>query len=831
MQQTGYRYSLLFTVLLLGATAPATAQIAGDGTLPVPTRVTPTSSVDFNITDGTQMGGNLFHSFSQFSVPTLGSAVFNTTQYNGIRNILSRVTGGSVSTIDGVIRIIGSNANLFLLNPNGILFGPNASLQLGGSFLATTSRSIRFADGAEFSANSQTPPLLTMSVPIGVQFGRAPGGIQVAGSSLNNDGNTIGLLGGDITITGGANGLAGNDIVSAAGGRVELGAVADDGFVGLSFVDRGFTLTYDQVKAFRPIQIIQNSPISANDGGSIQVQGSQIRLADGSQLYTINSAASSLPGGALTVNAAESVELLGTGFYGSSGSQLEFSSGLFNQTTGPRNAGTLSVTTKQLIVRDGAFISGSTSRAGQGGNVTVNASDLVEVSGVSATDPTTFFSGISVSSNRNATGQGGNLVINTNRLLVQNGGQISATTFGNGQGGNLIVNANDVQLIGGSASQVNGLFAQAGSSRASVNRPTATGQGGSLTVNTNTLLVQDGSRISTATNTAGAAGNLVINATGSVQVIGRSRSDQSPSLLTASSTQSGSAGNLSVFTRNLTLENGGQITVSGTGTGAAGNLRIDSPFLLLNNKAALTAETKAGQGNITINSSDLRLRWNSLISTNATGTAPGGNITISTKTLVALENSDITANAQNSFGGRVSISAVAIFGTEFRLFLTPGSDITATSALGPQFSGLVTIQTPGINPNQGLGQLKTEVVDVSNLVVPACSPGSQQSSGEFFITGRGGLPPSPTDAVGDSNIQVDLGKPMAPATTGDSSPPSQTSSIAPSGNSTLQASATTPLLQAQGWVINSAGKVMLVTQSPLPSSLPAGGSLPSCNTP
>jgi len=156
---------------------PVQAQITPDGTLPINSIITERENIR-EITGGTQVGQNLFHSFQEFSVPGGITADFQNSP--AIQNIITRITGNSISDINGILKARGS-ANLFLINPNGIRFGETARLQLGGSFFAATASSILFADGTEFSAKKPQSPLLTMSVPIGLQFNAPSGNIEVQG--------------------------------------------------------------------------------------------------------------------------------------------------------------------------------------------------------------------------------------------------------------------------------------------------------------------------------------------------------------------------------------------------------------------------------------------------------------------------------------------------------------------------------------------------------------------------------------------------------------------------------------------------------------------------
>ncbi len=201
--------SLLLPLGIIVWTSCASAQVTLDGSLN--TNISQNGN-HFTITNGSASGTNLFHSFGQFSVPNRGSATFDLIHTPNISTIFSRVTGGSVSHIDGLIQTINSNntVSLFLFNPSGIVFGSRASLNISGSFVGTTAESIKFADGSKFSAtDSTTQPLLTMSTPVGLQLGSNAGAIRTQGTPALNflfrpaqsfKAQTVALIGSEIDL-------------------------------------------------------------------------------------------------------------------------------------------------------------------------------------------------------------------------------------------------------------------------------------------------------------------------------------------------------------------------------------------------------------------------------------------------------------------------------------------------------------------------------------------------------------------------------------------------------------------------------------------------------
>jgi len=367
------------------------------------------------------------------------------------------------------------------------------------------------------------------------------------------------------------------------------------------------------------------------------------------------------------------------------------------------------------------------------------------------------------------------------------------------------------------------------------------GQGGNLTINTKRLIIRDGGALSTealinfeigqqALPVSGAGGNLTINASDSVELIRQG-------FIFADTQGTGTAGNITINTGKLLVQDGSQIGAQslGLGSGNAGNIAVRARVIALENQSQINATTTASQGgNITLQVQDLLLmRQSSFISTTA-GTAQaggdGGNITINAPKgfLVTApnENNDITANAFSGKGGNVTINATGIYwftprsradleqllGTtdpaQLNPSLLPTNDITAISQGNPNLSGRVTLNTPDIDPSRGLVQLPVDLTDASRLIVQTCPTGDSiaKQPNEFIITGRGGLPPTPSEAVNRDAIQVDL-------VTADAVDRPFVSQNEPAQNRPSLPSES-PIVEAQGWQVAADGAVFLVATVP-----------------
>jgi filamentous hemagglutinin family protein len=832
MRQRLYPFGIAtgITLCCLTITNPTQAQIVQDTTLN--TSVTTHGNIT-TIAGGTPVGSNLFHSFDQFSVSNGNTAYFNNT--TDIQNIISRVTGLSTSNIEGTIQANGT-ANLFLLNPNGIIFGSNASLNIGGSFLASTASSLTFADGTEFSATAhQATPLLTISVPIGLQFNGAVGSIRNQSTTRRTDstgaeyavglqvqpGKTLALVGGEVVLEGG--------YLTAEAGRIELGGVAGTAWVSLDPTAQGWVLGYEEIQNFGDIRLAQGASVdtSGQGSGDIHVQGRHVILTEGSQIISTN--LGSEPGGSLTVTASDSVGVSGTSPDGRN-------SGLFAITEAGW-AGNITINTRQLIVQNQAVISTESLSATTegGGNLTVIATESVSLLTDSSLLTQTLESG-----------NAGDLMIETGQLIVRDGAVVSASTFGQGKGGDIRVNASSVDIFGvGFGGISSGLYTFTDSTGHGGNITidtrdfgvadgallnaftTGEGNGGNITVNTNTFAAVNGGQLVTTTRSTspngGNAGNVTVNATDSIILSGSDRTfaeriaqfplrvanEGATSGLFANTTEAstGDGGDVTLNTRQLNIRNDARVTVSSLGTGNAGNLLIIDPSLVKLDQGTLSAETAGEGGNVTIEQGgSIQLRNNSLISAKADGIGNGGNITIDIDTLAALENSDITANALDGKGGNVQITTQA-------LFLSPDSEITASSERG--IDGVVEINRPDVDPNQGLTNLPTEIVDASNQIDQTCAAGGAVASGQshFVITGSGGLPDSPNEALSPDAVWEDL-RFVENRKQSVSQQTVPVEALAATNNQPTTHNRQRTIVEAQGWVLNQKGEVVLTATEP-----------------
>jgi large exoprotein involved in heme utilization and adhesion len=266
----------------------------------------------------------------------------------------------------------------------------------------------------------------------------------------------------------------------------------------------------------------------------------------------------------------------------------------------------------------------------------------------------------------------------------------------------------------------------------------------------------------------------------------------------------GAAGNLSLTTGKLIVRNGATVNVESIGVGNAGTINVVADAIALSNKGSINASTGSGAGgDIDLRARDIQLRGGSLIRTDADSSI-GGNININTGTLLAWENSDITANAIQGSGGRVNVTAKGIFGTQFRYETTPMSDITATSALDPQFNGTVKVDSGEINPAQGLVQLPENFTEASDGIATGC-PADQGNY--FIITGRGGLPEDPRQTLRGQIILQDLRLTSGSKLIEEQGRISQSQLIAKNQQPAS-------LVEATGWVIDANGQVELVANTP-----------------
>ncbi|KYC35841.1 hypothetical protein WA1_05585 [Scytonema hofmannii PCC 7110] len=624
----------------------AVAQILPDSTLgEESSTVTPNvlirGIVSDRINGGAIRGANLFHSFEQFSINEGRGAYFSNPM--GIDNIFSRVTGNNPSNILGRIGVLG-NANLFLINPNGILFGTNASLDIQGSFAGTTANAIQFGEGIFFSTTNPevASPLLTVN-PSAFLFNQIPTGNIVSNSVAPSPrasgflglyvpyGENITLLGGNISINGGGVGAG----LNAFGGRVEIGAVAGAGTVGLK---PDGSLSFPSNLSLADVSLFGSFiGVAGGNSGNVAINARNLEILGNSNILagilpTIGGIDSQA--GDITLNATGTLQI-------EERSRVE--NIVFTDALG--NSGDIRITAGSLSLTDRARLDATTFGRGNGGDIVIETRDRVSLDNRAA-----IFNDVEDAGK----GTGGNIRISTGSLSVTNGAFITASTDGQGDVGNITIEALDRVSLGRDARIRNGV------------EEDGIGNGGRIHINTRSLSLTDRASISAFNIEQGNAGDLLVDAEeqvsldkgagifnfaiigngGDIRISTKSLSIADNSRLEANTFRQGNTGNILIEADDrVALKNDAKIfNASPDGIGNGGDIRISTELLSVADDAALGTNT-SGQGNagdILIDASTISLDGGNISSeVQKLATGSGGNIYVHAHSLTATNLSTI----------------------------------------------------------------------------------------------------------------------------------------------------------------------------------------------
>ncbi|ELS31508.1 MULTISPECIES: filamentous hemagglutinin N-terminal domain-containing protein [Pseudanabaena] len=794
--------SFLFLGMLLPTNVSAQS-VTADGTLS--TTVTSPDNLNFTITNGNQPngGGNLFHSFSQFSVPTGGSATFNLVNTPNIKTIFSRVTGGSVSNIDGLIQTTNNSnpVSLFLLNPNGIIFGANASLNIGGSFVGTTANSVKFIDGTEFSAvNVNNPPLLTISSPLGLEMGANAAPITVQ-SNLTTGLDLI-LEGGRLDLQGQL--IAGRDITLKAQDTVKIRDTVITPFL----AQAGRNLT---------IQGNQNVDILAlkNSGGALR-SGGDLRLVSNGN---ISGDAHFVSGGnvsfqTVTGNPGKFISLFDPIIYANGDVVFGDYTGvaLKVEATGSIEGGNITITGPDTTVpsSDPDFMTLTTQSAAilRAGVKTLPTANVPKM-GVGSTNFTTgTVAGLpsgsirvaSINTSNSTGGDGGSIILNVAGDIVT--GDLNSSASGNGVNGgsiNILSNGNisingtvdsSIFVIGNSGhggditiATTNGNLSFIGSlySGAYSNVTTTIANGGAISLSTTNGNLSVNGDLDSSVNSQGTGkgGAISLSTTnGALSVNGGLYSYYSGN---------GNGGDITLSTINGNLLTQGSmfsVALSNDNTGNGGNIKLSTTNGNLSNQSILLSYSlvdggnSGNGGNITLSTTNGNLsnqrELYSLAYSEQGNSGNGGNITFSANNgnlsnqgeLYSLSLSLGNMNSGN--GGNITFSAnngnlsnqrdlysssVALGGNSGY-----GGDINLIASKGNILGNMSSLYTFSVAPNgtsSNGGSIKLEAKNqISGLTLLTTS--SSARAGSVSILGHGDLAIADTVVLTSKQVSISI---------------------------------------------------------------------------
>ncbi|OQX23823.1 MAG: hypothetical protein BWK80_23945, partial [Desulfobacteraceae bacterium IS3] len=676
---------------------------------------------------------------------------------NSVENIISRVTGGSESRIDGFLRSEIPGANLYLLNPSGVFFGKNAVLDIDGSFHVSTADYLRLKDGGRFDVTQPEMSNLTAATPSAFGFlTDDPKGISVESKYLiANPGQSLSLIGGDVEIREG--------VLAVESGRIDIGSTASAGEVIPD--DSGLEITSSGSQGKISISEGAKINVMGDSSGDIYIRGGRFEIAgEGTSLVSITGNAD---GGNIDIRVSEDMAvrdgaLISTSTFGTGGSgdislnaagSVEISgygqtygSGLYAQTGGSGNAGSISISSDKLTIADNGTISGMTAGEGKGGeislnvknldinsggsidtssknrgaggnsgNISVNAYESVTISGYGQFFKSGFYAdtsstgdagSISVSSDEltlsdNGTlsaltigeGNGGEVSLNVKKLEVNSGGIISTAAFGSGRSGNISINATESATVSGTGILGTDIF------RSSLDASTyRDGESGNISVTTDSLTVSDDGLIRSVTKGSGEGRDISLTAD-------RLEISRGGQILT-SIFSSGHGGNILITARE-------SVTVSGEGgsgksglyadampdsSGNAGNINVSAETVTVSDKGMISGKTggSGNAGDIVLNADNLKVNAG-IISTATSGAGKGGNMQVKAQSVTISKSGTLTATSQseNDGGdaGDIAIQADAVTVSD--------NGVITNGTSGKGNGGNITVETDRLDMDRG----------------------------------------------------------------------------------------------------------------------------------